>query len=89
MAEPVKTAEKQVEAEIPVTPTEPEKQSGYVVINNSTRNISIFHDSKRFEFMAQATTDEMQMTPEAAKALGESLKAFPGLIVSPAKAKAV
>lgn len=87
MADPVKTAstapDKQVEA------AAPDKQTGYAVINNSTRNISIYHDGKRFEFMAQTTGEEMQMTPEAAKALGESLKAFPGLILSPVKAKAV
>ncbi|MFM7010565.1 MAG: hypothetical protein ACKO0Z_14760 [Betaproteobacteria bacterium] len=89
MAESAKTPDKQLEVAASATPAAPEKQAGYVVINNSTRNISIFHDGKRFEFMAQATTDEMQMTPEGAKALGESLQAFPGLIVSPVKSKAV
>lgn len=89
MADPVKTPDKQVEAATPAATAAPVKQAGYVVINNSTRNISIYHDGKRFEFMAQTTSDEMQMTPEAAKSLGESLQAFPGLIVSPAKAKAV
>lgn len=89
MADPVKTPDKQVEAATSATPAAPAKQAGYVVINNSTRNISIYHDGKRFEFMAQTTSGEMQMATEAAKALGDSLQAFPGLIVSPAKAKAV
>ena len=82
MAEPVKTQDKQAEM---ATPVAPEKQVGYVVINNSTRNISIYHDEKRFEFKAQSTSDEMQMTAEAAQTLRESLNRFPGLIVSPIK----
>ena len=87
MAEAPKPQDKQAEAAIvaPVAAPVADKSQGFTVTNNSTRHLSIFHGGKRLEFLPQSVSAEMQMTPEAAKALGESLKAFPGLIVSPTK----
>lgn len=85
MADPVKPQDKSPVAEPPAVVAKPAEVSAYIVTNNSTRYLSIYHEGKRLEFTPQSTSPEMQMTPEAAKALGESLKAFPGLIVSPTK----
>ncbi len=87
MAEAPKPQDKQVEAAIvaPVAAPAADKLQGFTVTNNGTRHLSIFHGGRRLEFLPQSVSAEMQMTPEAAKALGESLKAFPGLIVSPTK----
>lgn len=87
MADPVKPQDKQAEVAIAASAAAPvaDKSQGFTVTNNSTRYLSIYHDGKRFEFLPQSVSAEMQMTTEAAKALGESLKAFPGLIVSPVK----
>lgn len=65
----------------PAVTAKPEITSAYTVTNNSTRHLSIYHDGIRLEFTPLGTS-EMQLTEEAAQALGESLKRFPGVIVS-------
>ncbi len=57
------------------------KQSGYVVQNNSTRIISIYHNNKRLEVPAESKSESLDISATEAKNLEGRLKRFPGVTV--------